>query len=106
MSSGVIDGLAGSSGIDRPPAAPRKAPRRSMFRSSLRRRNLLWHHLGAKGELAALDVDDRDPLLRDVGIGAERDRAGDALEILGLLERLLEGRGGGHVGALDRIGEE
>src|SRR3954465_15681154 len=54
MSSGVMDG------------SPAGA-------SSLRRGHLLGHDLGAEGELATLDRDHRDALLRDVGVRGEGD---------------------------------
>ena len=56
--------------------------------------------------LPSCDRDDRHALLRHVRIGAERDRAGDAGEVLGFLERLLDRLGVGRSGALDRVNEQ
>src|SRR3954470_4135865 len=58
----------------------------------LRGRHLLRDDLGPEGELATLDRDHGDALLRDVRGRREGDLPGDPGEVLGRLDRRLHGR--------------
>src|SRR3954468_278218 len=72
----------------------------------LRGGDLLGHDLGAERELAALDRDHRHAFLGHMGIGRERDRAGNSLEVLRAFDRRLDGRRIRAAGPFHRVREQ